>query len=179
MFVFFFSSLTHTSLSHVVCNTSHTCCISALWLNINREVWDTKRFTAHLQCAEWWLAGRKSIAGGKVQSCTQDWHCYCLRETLALFHEAGVFPGTKADAWRSSLISIRAMDYKSPLCGVWCELRKVKRGMCFWLKSRCFMMPGHCMLDKIVYCSSCESFGSTLSVPVLLFSLNLLSSLQA
>lgn len=112
--IFFALSPTHTSLSHVLCNTSHACCISALWLKINREVWDTERFTAHLRRAEWWLAGWKSIAGGKTPSelSTGLTSCYCRQD---LFHKAGVSPRTKADAGGSSLISIRAMNYKKPI----------------------------------------------------------------
>lgn len=114
--IFLVPSLTHTSWSHVLCNTSHTCCISALWLKINKEVWDRERFTAHLQRAEWWLAGWKSIVGGKTPSKLSMGLTsrYCRQDS---FHKAVVSLGTKADTGGSSLISIRAMNYKGPLCG--------------------------------------------------------------
>lgn len=107
--------------------------------------------------------------------------CYCLGETPVLLHEAGVSAGTKADAGGFSVISIGAINYKNRLWGVCGNCAKSNGGCVSGQKSRGFMVPRCCILDEIVYCSSCESFGSTLSVPVLLFFLSpsFLSFLQA
>lgn len=63
--------------------------------------------------AEWWPAGRKSIAGGETPSKLSmgPTSRYCRQD---LIHKAGVSHGTKREAGGSSLISFRALNYRGP-----------------------------------------------------------------
>lgn len=121
----------------------------------------TQRLTAHLQDAEWWLVGWKSIVEGKTPSklSMAPTSCYCRQH---LCHKADVSPGTTADAGGFSLISIRAMNYKSPLCSlmgtVWSQ-----RGAVIMVEKQRF--HGVCLLHVrwymfvwIAYCSSWAIF---------------------
>lgn len=62
---------------------------------------------------EWWPAGRKSIAGGETPSKLSmgPTSRYCRQ---GLIHKACVSVGTKGEAGGSSLISIRALNYRGP-----------------------------------------------------------------
>lgn len=140
----------------------------------------TQRLTAHLQGAEWWLAGWKSIVGRKTPSklSVELTSCYCRQH---LFHKADVSPGQMKDAGGSSLISIRAMNYKSPIA--WSLMGTVwsKTGPWLWLSSvsGCSMLEDTCQIrDCLLFKLWCIFVPPFLGLLSVLF-LSFLSFLQA
>lgn len=91
---------------------------------------------------EWWPAGRKSIAGGETPSKLSmgPTSRYCRQ---GLIHKAGVSAGTKGEAGGSSLISIRALNYRGP----WRQSRRGNLVESHPGLAGGFMLSGCCIID--------------------------------
>lgn len=91
---------------------------------------------------EWWPAGRKSIAGGETPSKLSmgPTSRYCRQ---GLIHKAGVSAGTKGEAGGSSLISIRALNYRGP----WRQSRRGNLVESHPGLTGGFMSSGCCIID--------------------------------
>lgn len=162
-FVFFFSlsdTLLHTNMysqtPNALCNLihtythTHTKCSRTDQRSTKRGEMQRVSQLTYSQ-AEWWPAGRKSIAGGETPSKAVHGPTsrYCRQ---VLIHKAGVSPEQR-ERQEALLLSLSGLWItKAYHCSVRGELGGIRLRLSLLWESKGFMLSGCCIIDEAVCC---------------------------